>query len=250
MKRLLCIILCLGLVMLFSACGSDKPADDEENAETVETQEPTEAPIEHPVKASWFDDAVFVGDSITVMLSIVYEEDPEALGKVQFFCAESLGYNNAQWPLDDDNAVHPYYRGEQQLTENCAELTGAKKVFIMLGMNDLEGYGVDGTLDACKSLVEKIKSHTPDVKIYLESVTPMLKSYEKKGLNNAAIDQFNVKLKEFCEKDGYKYLDINSIMRDGSGALNPEYCSDPEVMGIHFTPEACAKWVDYLKNNV
>ncbi len=251
MKRLLCIILCLGIVMLFTACGTDGSADEQDNAEEVaETQEPTEAPIEHPVHAAWFDDAVFVGDSITVMLEYYCENDPEALGKAQFYCAESLGYNNALWDLNDEYAVHPYYRGEQHLTENCAELTGATKVFIMLGMNDLETYGVDGTLDACKTLVKKILSHTPDVKIYLESVTPMLKSFEKTNLNNSVIDKFNVKLKEYCEKEKYKYLDINSIMRDKNGALTPEYCSDPEVMGIHFTTDACAKWADYLKNNV
>ncbi len=248
MKRLLCIILCLSMVMLFAACGADK--SDQESAAVEETQEPTEEPIEYPVPSSWFDDAVFVGDSITVMLNLYCDNDPEALGKVQFFCAESLGYNNAQWALDDPNAVHPYYRGDQQLTENCAELTGAKKVFIMLGMNDLEGYGIDETMKACESLVNKIKSHTPDVKIYLQSVTPRLKEYEKTNLNNKIIDDFNVKLKAFCEKNQYKYLDINSIMRDETGALKPEYCSDPDVLGIHFTNEACGNWVQYLKNHV
>ena len=249
MKKFLCIMLCLMLVMLCTACGSDGDKDNENADALTETAEPTEPPIEHPVKAAWFDDAVFVGDSITVKLDY-YCEDTEDLGKVQFFCAESLGYNNAQWELDDPNAVHPYYRGEQYLTENCAEVTGASKVFLMLGMNDIGTYGVDGTLDACKSLVEKIRSHTPDVKIYLESVTPMIKEAQSDVLNNTEIDKFNVKLKEFSEQNDCKYLDINSVMRDSSGALKPDYCSDIEGMGIHFTNDACNLWVEYLKNNV
>ena len=249
MKKIICIILCLMTVMLCAACGSQTVNEEKSTADTAETMEPTEAPVQHPVDAAWFDDAVFVGDSITVMLDY-YCEDTDALGKVEFFCAESLSYNNSQWDLDDPNAVHPTYRGETQLTEYCAELTESNKVFLMLGMNDIGTYGPEGTLDACKSLLKKIKSHTPDVEIYLQSVTPMMKEFEREGLTNADIDRFNALLKEYCTKSGYRYLDINSVMRDKDGALTPEYCSDPDVMGIHFTMDACALWADYLKNNV
>lgn len=241
--------------MTVALCAACSPKEEESDGgktdgDTTVTEEPTEEEIEHPVSASWFDDAVFVGDSITLKLSYYCENNPDALGKAEFFCAGSLGYNSALWEIDDPNAVHPYYRGEIQLTENCAELTGAEKVFIMLGMNDIGLYGVDGAGDACKQLVDRILSHTPDVKIYLQSTTPILTGFEVGDLNNANIDKFNVWLKQFCEDNGYKYLDINSVMRDDNGYLRDDYCSDPTAMGIHFTDAACALWVDYLKNHV
>lgn len=248
MKKWICIALCLMIVLLCTACGSDDKKD-EKAADAAETQASTEE-YEHPVPASWFDDAVFVGDSITLKLQYYCENNPSALGKAEFFCAGSLGYNNALWDIDDSNAVHPYYRGEVQLTENCAELTGANKVFIMLGMNDIGLYGVDGAEDGCKQLVDRIKSHTPDVKIYLESVTPILSAFEYDGWNNTLIDKFNTWLKQYCDENGYKYMDINSIVRDENGALRSEYCSDPEAMGVHFSDAACAMWIDYLKNHV
>lgn len=243
MKKLICIILCLMMLILCAACGSD----DSKSAESTEAA--TEAMI-YPVSASWFDDAVFVGDSITLKLSYYCDNNEGVLGEAEFYCAGSLGYNSALWDLDDPNAVHPEYRGEIALTEYCAEKTDSSKVFLMLGMNDIGLYGVDGAADGCRKLVDKIKSHTPDVKIYLQSVTPMLKEFEYEDLTNANIDKFNEWLKGYCEENGYTYLDINSIVRDSSGALDPVYCSDPDAMGIHFTDEACAMWVDYLKNHV
>ena len=243
MKKLLCICMCLILAAVCVACGEEK------ETAPAETQAPTEE-FEHPVASSWFDDAVFVGDSITLKLSYYCENYPSSLGNAEFFCAGSLGYANALWELDDPEAVHPYYRGDITLTEYCAEKTGASKVFILLGMNDIGLYGVDGTAEACRKLVDKIKSHTPNVRFYMQSTTPMLESFQDETLNNQSIDQFNVWLKQYCEENGYRYLDINSIMRDEKGNLKPEYCSDPEAMGIHFTDEACALWVDYLKNHV
>ncbi len=242
MKKWICVILCLMTVVLCTACGEKKDADAEIQAST--------GGIEHPLPASWFDDAVFVGDSITLKLSYYCEDNPSALGKAEFFCAGSLGYNNALWDIDDYDAVHPYYRGEVALSEDCAAKTGATKVFIMLGMNDLGIYGIDGTCDACAELVNRIKSHTPDVEIYLQSVTPILAGYESGDLTNANIVKFNERLKQFCEDNGYQYIDINSIMRDDRGNLTESYCSDPDAMGIHFTDSACAMWVDYLKNHV
>lgn len=250
MKKIICIILCLMMVAVCAACGEETQKEEKKTDAAVETQEPTEEEIEHPVSASWFDDAVFVGDSITLKLSYYCENNPDALGAAEFFCAGSLGYNSALWDIDDPNAVHPYYRGEVELTEYCAEKTESDKVFIMLGMNDIGLYGVEGAGDACKQLVDRIKSHTPDVKIYLQSTTPILEGFEIGDLNNANIDKFNVWLQQFCEDNGYKYMDINSIMRDESGYLRADYCSDPEAMGIHFTDAACALWVDYLKNHV
>jgi len=252
MKKIICILLCLAMVVFCAACGEEKKDDSsaKSDGDVVETEAPTEEEIEHPVSADWFNDAVFVGDSITLKLSYYCENNPSALGEAEFFCAGSLGYNSALWDIDDPNAVHPYYRGEVQLTEYCAEKTESDKVFIMLGMNDIGMYGVDGAAQACKELVNRILSHTPDVKIYMESTTPMLAAFEYGDLNNSNVDKFNEWLKQFCEENGYKYMDINSIMRDETGALKYEYCSDPDAMGIHFTDSACAMWVDYLKNHV
>ena len=202
------------------------------------------------VDAAWFDDAVFVGDSVTLKLSYYCEDHPEALSDTQFFCAGSLSYTNALWPLDDPDAVHPYYQGQTYLTEDCAKVTGAKKVFIMLGMNDIGLSGVDGAMENANTLIGNIKKNSPDVTFYIESVTPMIPSAEGDVLNNTKIRELDERLEQFANENGYQYLDLYHALADEDGCLPLEYCGDPDGQGIHFTDAACELWVQYLKENV
>lgn len=255
MKKLIVFLtLLLCAAMIFSACGGK-----EESVSPTETESaaaPTTASGKRivekvgPVDASWFDDAVIVGDSITLKLNYYCDEHPEALSKAQFFCAGSLSYNNALWDIDDENAVHPVYDGESTLTEECAKKTGASKVFILLGMNDVAVYGPDGALEAAKELTDNILALSPDVSIYIESTTPIAHGCEIGDLNNETIREFDKLLKSFCEENGYMYLDIYSLVQDDEGYLKSEYCSDSSGQGIHFTDTACSMWAEYLKENV
>ena len=139
---------------------------------------------------------------------------------------------------------------EKYTVDDGVQMLGSKKVFIMFGMNDIGLYGIDDTIENMKTLTSRIKEKSPDVEIYIQSVTPMLENMQLKDLNNKSIDEFNIKLKAEAEKLGYKYLDVASVMKDEKGNLIPEYCSDPEAMGIHFSDDGCKVWVEYLKQNV
>ena len=253
MKRsLLFLTLLLCAVITLSGC---KAIVDKQNATEAPTDAPTEAATEsgydetHPKSAEWFDDAVFVGDSVTLKLSYYCASRPEVLGDTVFFCAGSLGYNNALWDIDDPTAVHPYYKGEVHLTEECCEVTVKKNVFIMLGMNDIGLYGTAGAMDACKELTAKILKRTPDAKLYFQSVTPMISSAQMDTFNNQLVKEFDEMLKKYCEENSYKYVDVYSAVVDKDGNLPMEYCSDPDSMGLHFTDAACEIWANYLKDN-
>lgn len=251
-RRILAALTCLVLVLsCFAACGEKKPSEKEaaKTAKNETTAAATQAPS-GPVEASWFDDAVFVGDSVTLKLSYYCENNPDALSDTQFFCAGSLGYTNALWDINAEGNVHPYYQGTNYLSQDCAKVTGAKKVFIMLGMNDIGLYGIEDSMKSAKTLIGNILKTTPDVKIYVQSVTPIIAGKERGDLNNANIKLFNAELVKYCKEKGYTYLDVNTIMADESGYLKSEYCSDPDAQGIHFTDAACSMWADFLKKNV
>lgn len=200
------------------------------------------------VEAEWFDDAVFIGDSVTLKLS--YYADNGSLGKAEFLCQGSLGYGNALWDLNAKGNVHPSYEGKKYTVDEGAKMLGAKKIFIMFGMNDIGLYGVDDSVENMEKLTDRVAKKNPDAKIYIQSVTPMLDKKQLSDLNNKSIDSFNDKIKAVCEKKGYAYLDVASVMKDEKGNLKSEYCSDPESMGMHFSDEGCAQWVDYLKKSV
>ena len=216
------------------------------------TEAPTEAPTVAPkaVDASWFDDAVFIGDSITLALDYYCASDPDALGNAQFVCGTSLGYHNALLDLDDGNAVHPVFQGETILAESAAQATGANKVFILLGVNDIGTYGADDTMDTAKTFAEHLLALSPDVEIYFQSTTPMVAEEESGWLNNDKISDFNTQLQAYCEESGYHFIDVYHQVCDENGALREDYCSDPDEQGIHFNNDGCAVWVNCLKTSV
>ncbi len=246
----LAALLCCATLVL-SGCKSavDKQKATEPAEQTVAATEASGYDETTPKSAEWFDSAVFVGDSVTLKLSYYCESHPEALGDASFFCAGSLGYTNALWKIDDPEAVHPYYQGQNYLAEQCVEITGKSNVFIMLGMNDIGLYGTEGAMESCKTLVSHILEKSPNARIYIQSVTPMIKSAQMDSFNNTLVKEFDGMLKAYCEQNKYKYLDVFSALADKDGNLPDNLCSDPDSMGLHFNDTSCEMWADYLKKN-
>ncbi|QEY33610.1 hypothetical protein FL966_00185 [Caproiciproducens galactitolivorans] len=205
------------------------------------------------VEESYLDDAVFIGDSVTLKLknyvTIKRKSNPGYFGKAQFLAAGSMGSGNALKPLKSDS-IHPSYNGKKALLEDSVAAMGAKKVYIMLGANDLGLYGVDKSAENMAKLLEKIKAKSPDTKIFVQSATPILKERQMKNLNNSNLVAYDNKLKELCKQRGYYFIDVASVMRDKEGNLPKEYCSDPDDLGIHFTDKACQVWIDYILTHV
>jgi len=200
-------------------------------------------------EASYLDDAVFIGDSVSLKLknfvTIKRKVNAGFFGKAQFLAAGSMGSGNALQPLNS-SSIHPSYNGKKALLEDNVAAMNAKKVYIMLGMNDLAPYGIDGAAKNMEKLLSNIKAKSPSAVFYVQSATPMVEAKQMKTLNNANIALYNAKLSEMCKEKGYYFLDVASVMRDSKGNLQKEYCSDPAGLGIHFTDTACDVWIDYI----
>ena len=210
----------------------------------------TPVPASDPVPASWFDNAVFIGDSVSVGLEY-YQNSTKALGNATMLCAVSFNAINALLPVSS-TSLHPSYKGVKRLLEDNIKACGAKNVYIMLGMNGLT-YSVDYTMERMETMINNILKKNPSVNIIIESVTPMTNnSYliARYGYSNNRINQFNERLKKLCAKRKWYYVDVASALKDSSGALRTDFCSDNYDMGIHVTNAACAAWVEYLKTHV
>ena len=202
-------------------------------------------PQSERVDGSFFDDTVFVGDSISLKLKY-YETSYDELGKAQFVTAGSMSADNLLRPLSDTNSVHPEYNGQKMLLEDVIPLTGAKKMYIMLGMNDI-GLGIDDGIAHYKKVINNVLAKSPDVKIFVQSVTPRAqKSTKPKSITNEKISQYNHLLSQMCKENNWYFVDVASVMYDDSGYLKEEYCSDLSGMGMHFTNSGCKAWADYL----
>ncbi len=264
-KMLIISMMCILLVLSMSACkggGTDVEEPDTTPSQSSTTQttasesetQTTPAGIVNecdPVDVSYFDNAAFVGDSVSLKLSY-YAAATGALGNAQFFTAGSLGSANALWEVSDES-VHPSYQGVKMTVEDCIANSGAQKVYIMLGMNDIGLYGIEDSTQNYKTLIDRILEKSPNVQIIVQSMTPMTDTSEILGesLNNDNIKVYNSKLQELCLENGWAFVDVASVMYDADGAnLNRDFCSDPDGLGVHFTEAGCEKWVEYLCTHV
>lgn len=200
------------------------------------------APTDYTVDASFFDDAVFVGDSVSLKLSY-YAASSGELGKAKFLVAGSYGVGNAIYDHPDTKLK---YQGVAYTNvEDAIAATGCNKLFIMLGMNDIGRFGVSKSIENWGTLLNLIRSTCPNITIYIQSMTPVWTGGERGGVTNANANSYNTKLKTFAENNGCKFIDIAPYMKDSTGGLATAFCSDSFV---HLTNEAAKTWIQVLKS--
>lgn len=202
-----------------------------------------------PVDDSWFDDCVFIGDSVTLGLSL-YNDWMDVFGNADFVCSAGLNWHNAQWDIDDENAVHPLYNGDKILVEDAINITGADKAIIGFGMNDIAIFGVDSAIDAADELLGKIEEKSPGVQIYLLTVSPMIKSAEKDNLNNTLIREYDDKLPSLANNHGCTIINSWDALVNEDGYLPDEICEDPNSLGIHLNNDGCKILTECIKCSV
>lgn len=197
---------------------------------------------------SFFDNAVFIGDSISMTLE-AYCGASGALGQAKFLCAGSMSPTNML-----TGKILPEYpkgSGQKPAIQDSVAATGAKYVYVMLGMDNI-AYGIERSTNDYMTILKNILDKNPDVQIIIQSVTPMAdksKSYSEK-LNNGKINEFNETMKAYCEENKWYYVNVAEAFRDGNGFLKKEYCSDYNSMGMHFTYEGAKVWVNYLLTHI
>lgn len=202
----------------------------------------TRAPVYLPPESSdnardFFKDVVFIGDSISVMLR-AHNELTGVLGDAMFIAKEGYGMGHAV-----NGTMLPEYNGMSISPEDALVLSGAKKVFIMLGANDIGSFGVDGTMEKWEIVIPKLREASPNIQIYIQSCTPIWTGGEVGLLNNTNIDNLNLRLKKFAEENGCCFIDISPYMKDSTGGLPSEYSSDCYV---HLTNAGADAWAKIL----
>ena len=122
-----------------------------------------------------------------------------------------------------------------------------KRVYIMLGVNELGWSYPQVFKSKYKELIKEIKKIKTNAQIYVQSIIPVTKSRDKsdKYFNNTRIEQYNKLVKEVASEENVEYLDVQSALVNGEGYLPEETSPD----GIHIGKSYCEKWLEYLKNN-
>lgn len=187
------------------------------------------------VEKSYFNDALFIGDSRTVGLSEYGD-----LNNATFFANTGMSVYNVF-----DKTVSVPRVGKLNL-EQLLKSKNFGKVYIMLGINEL-GYNMNQNIENYKKLVDYIKNSQNSAIIYIQAnlhVTSK-KSNNDKVFNNANINKFNTEISKIADNKNIFYLDINEKFDDESGNLNSEYTSD----NIHIYAKYYKEWSSFLSQN-
>lgn len=188
------------------------------------------------VDISYFDDAVFLGDSRTVGL--------RAFGSFHnsgYFAKTGISVNSFfMYPaLDEETGL--------TLTQTLS-MRQYKKVYIMIGVNDAAGVPLTDFETQFFDAVKEIQTLQPDAIIYIQSILGVTKNKELNDsyhYNNERVLERNALLKSKCDGEKLVYLDVFSIFTDEEGYLNPNNSAD----GLHLNSSDYNLWCDYLMNN-
>ena len=203
-----------------------------------------------PVDDSFFDGTIFIGDSVTQKLQQYVTNErktgnPTLLGNARFIAIQSLGTHTALANVSE-KSLHPTIKGKKMTMEDALATAGAKKVYIMLGMNDVAVSGMDKSVSNMVEFLYRIRKKMPNIEIYVQSATPRLS-----GSQPTTQQLFDYDLRIYEEilrinDPKIHFVDVAYVMRDESGKLYESYCSDKSGMALHFTNAGCEKWIEFL----
>lgn len=201
--------------------------------------------IDKEERNKYFGKSAFIGSSVGVGMKYYmrskgrgYLGDPVMLVQGCYSFANDKGH---------DNRYRIGYRGRKYRAKDAVKAAKVKRVFISMGTNDLWKDAKSTSKDYI-SYVRGIRKTNPGVIIFIQSMTPMCTSSNRRYLNNSAINTLNKEMKRYCQKtkDVY-YVDVTQGMRDKTGGLKSKYSSDRYV---HLSHAAYDLWLKNLTTYV
>ena len=198
----------------------------------IAASQPATYYVEQPVDQSYFNDAVFLGDSRTVGLQLY------------------SGWDNCDYLADVGMTIYDCLDrdisfGDIQHTTAREVLTTSRygKVYIMLGINEC-GSNINTYFEKYTEVVDQIHRWQPDALIVVQGIMKVgaQKSATHPSINNANITARNEKLATLANDWYIYYLDINEAVCDENGNLTDGYSFDQ----VHLYAKYYSLWCDYL----
>ena len=193
------------------------------------------------VDLSYFADAAFLGDSLTVGFSDY---------QINLGGALICGYTGVgPDAIVNRSAVKSSVRGSEVAMD---VLTAAqpKKLYILLGTNTLTTLGAaDRFLAYYGQMLDQLRQALPGCVIYVQSIPPVRPqaAAEKPGLASDVLRSVNEQLAKLAADKGCVYLDLWETFADENGNLK-EMLAAPD--GVHFSAgNGYGAWVTYLRNH-
>ena len=221
-------------------------ADTQTETMTTEEPQPTELSEElpkevfyHTVDDSYFDDAVFIGDSRTVGM---YEYG--GLEETSTFYA-STGLTIYKM-FDSKIVAVPGQKKKITVEEALSEKQFAK-IYLMIGINEMGTGTVESFMKAYGEAVQHLQQLQPDAVIYLQAIMKVTTERSGQGdyITNEGIEARNEEIAKLADDEKIYYLDVNPLICDETGGMVASYTYD----GVHLKAQYIPIWLDFLKEH-
>lgn len=182
------------------------------------------------VDESYFDDALFIGDSRTVGLHDYTDLSEHA----DFLCETSLTVYKV---------MEESFPGQGTVEEVLLK-GDYGKIYLMVGINELGRGTTEDYMKKYTEVVDKIHELEPDALIFVQGV---MRVTEEKGATDAIFNNNNINARNnaiatLADNVQIFYIDMNEGVCDEEGNLNPEYTFDQ----IHLLGKYNDLWKQFL----
>ena len=227
--------------------GQNPGSPEGQNPESTDGQEPGDgdAVPQKPeltymeVEDRYFADAVFIGDSRTVGM---YEYG--VLGDISTFYA-STGLT--VYKLFDAEIAQVEEQKKKVSVETALQQKQFAKIYLMIGINEMGRGTVETFIEKYKEVVGHLQELQPDAIIYVQGIIKVTTARSEQGdyINNEGIVARNEELAKLADNEKIFYLDVNPLICDETGGMEPEYTGD----GVHLKAKYIDIWKNFLKSH-
>lgn len=225
-----------------SGASSESPASQPAESpstpeETTETDGFYQVPKGEWAPSEYFDDAIFVGDSLTEGI-----KHYDVMSNTTVLAGTGVN-------LDSIYTKQVIKTGDGDAKISIMDAVAAAKpgkIYLMMGANSLD-YQEEDFLRGYGRIVDSLQQMHPDAVIYVQSIMPVTKAYadSRPNFSNERIDRLNLQLSQMAKEKGVYFVNTAESVKNGEGALPAEASSD----GIHFGTTYYRKWFDYLREH-
>lgn len=187
------------------------------------------------VDESYFDDAVFIGDSRTVGL-----QDYGGLDNSTFYA--TVGLNIYDMWTEKFCEVD----GVEMTLEEALSTQQFGKIYFQIGINEMGRGTQDSFMEEYVKSVERLKELQPNAIIYVQGIMRVTqkKSESDPIFNNQAIQIRNERIAQLADNRTVFYIDMNEVVCDQYGNLKAELTFDD----LHLYGSQYGIWVEFLKS--
>lgn len=185
------------------------------------------------VTQEYFDDALFIGDSRVTGVELY------------------SGWNNITYYAENGMTIYNMFKcdaekedGKMLSVEEALQTRSFGKIYLEIGINEMGTGNVDSFMEAYENAVAHLQELQPDAIIYVCGIMYVKQSKSESDpiFNNPNIRERNERIAALADEKNIFYLDINELVTDETGNLNPDYTWDE----VHLLGKYDALWLEYF----